>query len=393
MAFAGLWSWHAGRSSAVGVQNVGLFINNEHANIPNVARPEPTTDLVFYRHAVKKWLPTAEVRLPGKILARFDGIVTWKTPEGPLRYLVEEKRHFRHQDVGVVVEQMNRRRADLPANHAADRLLLLAPHVRPQQAAVLERAGIDYIDLAGNAHLQAPGLFVHVEGRQPLKEPPPAPGRPHKGWIKTVMAILIRPKLTDAPYRALAEQADVALGTLAACMNDLTARGLLLDGKGGRRVADREALVALWVQAYIEGLRPKLKERRFQVRAEGKQEIWARLETVLREHAQRWALTGADAAERREHFFRAEETEIYAPIRTLEDRETQKALVAQPAVRGGNLLIIETPGPLAIPEPVDGGLPVAPGLLAYAELRYRGTGQALEAAELLLPRVLDNAAH
>ncbi len=171
-------------------------------------------------------------------------------------------------------------------------------------------------------------------------------------------------------------------------MNDLAARGLLLDGKGGRKVADRQALVALWVQAYIEGLRPKLKERRLQIRADGKQEIWTRLETVLRERAQRWALTGADAAERSTHFFRAEETEIYAPLRALEDRETQKALVAQPAVGNGNVLVIEPPGPLAIPDRVD-GLPLAPDLLAYAELRYRGTGQALEAAEGLLTRLFD----
>ena len=183
------------------------------------------------------------------------------------------------------------------------------------------------------------------------------------------------------------------MGTLAACMNDLTARGLLLDGKDGRRIADRQALVALWVQAYIEGLRPKLKERRFQVRAKDKQEIWTRLEIVLRERAQQWALTGADAAERQTHFFRTEDTEIYAPTRVLEDRETQKALIAQPAVRGGNLLVIEPPGPLAIPETADGGFPTAPDLLAYAELRRRGTGQALEAAELLLPRVLDHVAH
>jgi hypothetical protein len=370
-----------------------LFIINEHAIIPNMPRPEIAPDLDLYRPALQKWMPKAEIRAAGKALARFDGTVTWKTPAGPLRYLVEEKRHLRHQDVGVVVEQLNRRRADLPADHADDRLLLLAPHVRPQQAAVLERAEIDYLDLAGNAHLQAPGLFVHVEGRQPPKKPMPPPGRPQKGWIKTVMAILIRPELTNAPYRALADQADVALGTLAGCMNDLTARGLLLDRKGGRRVADRQALVALWVQAYIEGLRPKLKERRLQVRAEAKQEIWTRLETVLRERAQPWALTGADAAERRTHFFRAQETEIYAPIRALEDRDTQKALVAQPAARGGNLLIIEPPGPLAIPDAADGGLPVAPDLLAYAELRHRGTGQAVEAAELLLPKVLDDATH
>ena len=359
----------------------------------NMARPGTAPNLDLYQPAFQKWMPKAAIRAPGKTVAHFDGILTWKAAGRTVRYLVEEKRHLRHQDVGVVVEQLNRRKADLPADHADDRVLLLAPHVRPQQAAVLERAEIDYLDLAGNAHLQAPGLFVHVEGRKPPKEPMPAPGRPQTGWIKAVMAILIRPDLTNAPYRALAEQADVALGTLAGCMNDLTARGLLLDGKGGRRVADRQALVALWVQAYIEGLRPKLIERRLQVRADGKQEIWTRLEAVLRERTQPWALTGADAAERRTQFFRAEETEIYAPVRALEDRETQKALVAQPAVRGGNLLIIEPPGPLAIPEPADGGLPVAPDLLTYAELRYRGTGQALEAAELLLPRVLDDATH
>ena len=370
-----------------------MFIINEHDNISNMARPGPAPDLDPYRPVLHRWMPKVEVRTPGKPLGRFDGVVVWKTPDGPLRYLVEEKRHLRHQDIGVVVEQLHRHRADLPAHHAGDRLLLLAPHVRPQQAAVLERAGIDYLDLAGNAHLQVPGLFVHVEGRQLPKEPATAPGRPQKGWIKTVMALLIRPDLTDTPYRMLAEHADVALGTVAACMNDLVARGLLVDGKATRKLVDRQALVALWVPAYVEGLRPKLKECRLQLRADDKPGIWKRLQTVLGARAHAWALTGADAAERRTHFFRAAETEIYAPVRILEDRDVQKALIAQPAVRDGNLLVIEPPGPLAIPNQTATAMPVTPDLLAYAELRYRGTGQALEAAELLLPRVLDNAAH
>jgi hypothetical protein len=358
-----------------------------------MARPAIVPDMDLYRPVLRKWIPKAEIQLPGKALAGFDGVVRWRATGGTGRYLVEEKRHLRHQDVGVVVEQLNRRRAALPRGHAGDRLLLLAPHVRAQQAAALERADIDYLDLAGNAHLQAPGVFVHVEGLKPPKGEVPAPGRPQRGWIKAVMAILIRPDLTNAPYRVLAEQAGVALGTVAGCMNDLTLRGLLLDGKNGRRLADRQALVALWVQAYIEGLRPKLKERRFQVRAEAKPEIWTRLQAVLAERAQAWALTGADAAERRTHFFRAAETEIYAPIGVLDDRDTQRALVAQPAGRGGNLLVIEPPGPLATSGGTGVGLPVAPDLLAYAELRYRGTSQALEAAELLLPAVFEHAAH
>lgn len=70
-----------------------------------------------------------------------------------------------------------------------------------------------------------------------------------------------------------------------------------------------------------------------------------------------------------------------------------ESLVAQPGTRGGNLLVIEPPGPLAIPAGATGTPPRAPDLLAYAELRSRGTGQAVEAAEMLLPRVLNDGTH
>jgi len=359
-----------------------------------VARPVPAADLEPYEPAIQKWMPKAELRLATGPLGRFDALLTWKTPGGiTIRFLVEEKRHLRYQDVAVIADQLIRRKADLAPKHADDRLLLLAPHVRPQQAAALERAAINYLDLAGNVHLEVPGLFVHVEGRQPPKETRTTPERPQKAWIKVVMAMLVRPDLVNAPYRTLADQAGVALGTVAKCMNDLTLRGLLRERKEGRTIPNRQALVALWVQAYVEGLRPKLRERRLQIRAGEKQQIWNRLRAVLADRKQAWALTGADAAEFRTHFFRAEDTEIYAPLHVFDDRDIQKALIAQPAVRTGNLLVIEPPGPLAVTPAANEAIPLAPDLLAYAELRYRGTEQAIEAAELLLPKVLDHAAH
>ncbi len=357
-----------------------------------MTRRRPTPALEPYRPTIHRWMPKAEIRTetgaPREVRGRFDDVITWATPQGPVRYLVEEKRHLRHQDAGVIVDQLQRRRATLPAENREDRILLLAPHVRAQQAAVFERADIDYLDLAGNAHLNAPGLFVHIEGHRPAKEAAAAPGRPQKGWVKAVMALLIRPDLAAAPYRTLAEQAGVALGTVAGCMTDLAARSLLHEGKNGRQLADRQALVALWVQAYVEALRPKLKERRFQVRADARHALWERLKTVLGREKVGWALTGADAAGRHTPYLRAEDTEVYAPLRVLDDPAIQKALVAQPAARGGNLLVIEPPGPLAIPTEMIDGFPFAPDLLAYAELRYRGTGQALEAAELLLPHLV-----
>ncbi len=354
-------------------------------------RPTVRPDFEPYRARLKDWVPKGQMRRRAGPL--FDGVFTFDDDHGPRRYLVAEKRHLRFQDAAVIADQMRRRRAELPPEHAADGLLLLAPHVRTEHAAVLERAGIDYVDLAGNAHLQAPGLLVHVEGRRPPKEAARAPGRPHKAWIKTVMALLIRPDLLDATYRTIADQAEVALGTIGACLNDLTQRGLLVDRKAGRQLTDRPALVALWVQAYVEALRPTLKERRLQIRAADKTELVARLAGVLVDRGTPWALTGADAAHRRTHFFRAEETEIYANVGLFEDRTVQKALVAQPALRAGNLIVIEPPGPLALPQALNDGVPLAPDLLAYAELRYRGTEQAREAADMLLPMVLNNGAH
>ncbi len=101
--------------------------------------------------------------------------LAWKGPRGTVRYLVEEKGHLQNQDVRVVIDQLQRWRDQLPAAERAAKLLLLAPTVRPHQAAVLERAGVDYVDLAGNAHLAGPGLLVHVEGRQ-LAKAAPRPG-------------------------------------------------------------------------------------------------------------------------------------------------------------------------------------------------------------------------
>ena len=353
-----------------------------------------TPHLQPYLARIAAWMPGAETRAPkaAATFAHFDALLAWRGPKGTIRYLVEEKRHLQHQDVRVIIDQLQRWQGQLPHAERGAKLLLVAPTVRPHQATMLEQAGIDYVDLAGNAHLAGPGVLVHVEGRPPAQQPVVPRGRPNKGWVKTVLTILVRPELVAGPYRPLAEQAQVALGTVAGCITDLAARGLLHKGKDGRRIADRQQLVALWVQAYVDVLRPRLDERRFQIRADDKPEIWQRLRTVLGTRTVAWALTGADAAERRTHFFRAAETEIYAPIGTFDDRTLQHLLVAQPTARAGNLLVIEPPAPVATPPGMANEPPIAPALLAYAELRYRGTAQAREAAEIVLPAVIGNDA-
>jgi len=182
-------------------------------------------------------------------------------------------------------------------------------------------------------------------------------------------------------------------------MKDLEARGHVEAGVHGRTFLNLPDLVALWVQTYGDIVRPRLRVRHFQMRDVQARARWQRLEGTLTPRQVAWALTGADGAAARNDFFHAPETEIYADPNEFDQRDVLADLGAQPAVRHGNLRVIEPPGPVALPnrtrtEPADGLLPdppVAPLLLVYAELRLRRTDQASEAADMLLPELLADA--
>jgi hypothetical protein len=338
--------------------------------------------LTPYAERLREWLPAAKFQLAP---AGLDALVQWTRAGKTVTYAIEHKRHLPTLDVRLVAEQLDKMLRTVKAR--SPRGLVVAPYIRMEQAEVLRERGIDYLDLVGNAHLEGPGMFVHVEGKRPDKAQVTAPARPTKGWVKTVMALLIKPELLKGPYRPLTEAADVALGTVTACLKDLERRGLL-NTRGERHFTNLTELIALWVQAYGEVLRPKLRVRQFQMREDDAKTRWQHLHRTLLQHAVPWALTGADGAAVQHKFLVVRETELYADPHRFENRGLLKDLVAQPATYQGNVRVIEPPGPLALrPPTIDGQPPTAPPLLLYAELRLRGGEQAHEAAEMLLPQL------
>jgi hypothetical protein len=134
-----------------------------------------------------------------------------------------------------------------------------------------------------------------------------------------------------------------------------------------------------------------LVQRNFQIRIPNKAERWHRLREVLVKHDVPWALTGADAALLIDPHLRTDQTEIYAAPERFDEPDLLRELELQPAIVG-NLQIIEPPAPIALQDGENRPeAPLAPPLLTYAELRYRNNDQANEAAELLLPQVLERA--
>ncbi len=311
----------------------------------------------------------------------------WQGPRGAVRWLLEFKKHLPQQDIQVLANRLEQLVETLPRRKATTRALLLAAYVPPKQAEFLRRRGIDYADDAGNVHLDAPGVLIHVEGKR-LDRANAKPGCITKGWVKVVLAGLLQPTLFEGPYHELAAAAGVTAPTVMTCLRDLQRRGLL-DARGRRRrlIAHRE-LLPLWTHAYVNTLRPGLEERRFRLQKAVPQELLHRVRDVLKAHHIPWCATGATAALALTHYYKTDVTEIYAAPGAITDAVARE-LRAQPTPDEANLVFIEPPIPNLVRHAAREAatFPTAPALLAYAELRYHGTGQANDAAELLLPLI------
>ncbi len=143
----------------------------------------------------------------------------------------------------------------------ADRGLLVAEYINPAMAERLKEQDIWFIDAAGNAYINHTPIYIYVKGNKPLeqvgKRNKPRAFQPT--GLKVVFALLCHPELVNAPYREIAQIADVALGTVGWIITDLKDMGYIVElGKRKRRLKEINKLFDRWVEAYPEQLRPKL---------------------------------------------------------------------------------------------------------------------------------------
>ena len=186
---------------------------------------------------------------------RVDAII--RIPEADTQLVAEIKKWAPHVNLGAVMNRIN---------HIAGqgRGMLLADYINPNMGERLKEAHIQFIDTAGNAYINQPPVYIYIKGNKPKLNVVEG------GWEKTgrafqttgmrvVFAFLRDKNLINAPYRQIAEQAQVALGTVGWVIRDLVAQGFLLDGhqKGQRKLADFDQLMAKWVEAYPHKLKAK----------------------------------------------------------------------------------------------------------------------------------------
>jgi hypothetical protein len=181
------------------------------------------------------------------------------------------------QPYDVDVRSRIRARAELEVigqwgHETAIPALLVVPHLTPALAEACVERDLQFMDLAGNVYLHAPGQYLLIIGRGPGEEvrrlkrnTGQAITSASASALRMIFVLLCEPPFLKRSYREIAAAAGIALGTVGPVLDDLRERRLLTgkDERHGRRLLDPERLRDEWVTNYPLRLLPKLNAQRF----------------------------------------------------------------------------------------------------------------------------------
>lgn len=321
--------------------------------------------------AIRRVSPAKPADAPSAL--SWDGALEIETATTHHRLLVEEKR-------GPLNAAMAERVLSILRRQAPETWILFAPYVTPRLAETLAAHKINFLDQAGNCHLELPpGVLVHIVGR-------PAAIRESSTSIslngyRVLLALLAAPRLANASVRELAVMAGVGKSTAAAALHSLSGLGLLHPTRSGK-VLEGPHLLDRWVAGYADRLRPSLVLARYHPAERDLQVLEAKGEEALSRLGVRWAFTGGVAAQRLTGHYRGETTVVHLE-RPVPELARELRLAPSPQ---GSLIVMLAPGPVVFEDmPLPG---TAPAALVYAELLASGGERAREAAEVVRERCL-----
>jgi hypothetical protein len=312
-----------------------------------------------------------ELHIARNALPKVDALVEMDAPTAQARFAAEVKTVRYFATIALAKEQL----AHLaPGFHP----LLVAPYITRALAERCRELKLPFIDTAGNAYINVPGLTIYVTGEPrpaTLTEDPQYRTYTQVG-MKVTFALLCEQELANATYREIAKAAQVAFGTVGPVIKDLENRGHLVQRERRKTLANTRDLVEAWVTRYPDVLRPKLFRNRYQA------DIDRLYALNLRELKAFW---GAEvAAQRLTNYLKPEHFTLYI-------RGDVKPLLTQARMRldlNGNTELLQAfwqlPDNPAYPD-------LVPPLLVYADLMATQDGRNLETARLLYERILEPA--
>ena len=271
--------------------------------------------------------------------------------------------------------------------HPEMALLLIADETTAEAREILERHGIGVVDGLGNAHIELPGLLLHLEGRRRPRRDGTAPARLSGKAGVVAQALLLAPQ-REWHVGDLADEAGVSPGLAHRVLARLEREGLMrAEGAGPRRVrqlVNPTALLDLWAEENLD----RSRRTSGYALSRSPQQLTRKIGSGLESHGVAHAVTGAAAASLVAPFVTS------VPIVPLwvqakaAPEEMLHAAGAEPVTDGENVVLLQAKddAPLAFREK-PGGTWIANRFRLYVDLR-RDPRRGREQAEHLRREVI-----
>ncbi|HEV3002259.1 MAG TPA: hypothetical protein VGW75_16065 [Solirubrobacteraceae bacterium] len=255
--------------------------------------------------------------------------------------------------------------------------LLVVPYMTRGAVQVAEDLGVNWVDLAGNAHIREENLYVYVAGRaNPFRSPgrPSSPFAPKSARVTRVML------LDPARWwrqRDLVEETGLHDGNVSRVVRRLEDLALVVRRDREYRPSDPRLLLTAWADEY----RLDRHDLVFAHMSGSGVDVSRQLEQRLRAAKLQHAFTGLPAAWAMDHFARFRLASVYV---VGDPRDALERLDLRRAEKGANVQLIgpDDHGVFKGAAEHDGLTCVAP-LQAYLDLRHLPE-RAEEAADHLL---------
>jgi hypothetical protein len=245
----------------------------------------------------------------------------------------------------------------------------------PKRAQALREQGVHYLDTAGNAFLDLPGLQVFRETLStPMVDPVrkrPLGGVFNSSAVRVGLQLLLDPLLVESNLRHMAALAGVSAPSAKFALDAFKAEGYVIEtGKRGRKFVDREGFLRRWAESYNQRYRPKHAMGRY---ARGASAIsLAGLEAC-------WG--GEPAADRLTHNLEFAEQLIYSHSTKIGPLLAKNRL--KPDSRG-DVELVEACWGVDQQEPQG----IAPAFVVYADLLNTRDPRCIEVAEQIFETIL-----
>lgn len=171
--------------------------------------------------------------------------------------------------------------------------LVVVPYMGPVGSALCEKAGIGWLDLSGNAHIGAPGILVHVEGRPNQFK---RRGRPASAFAPKSSRIarwLLIQSNDGLSQRELSKATGLDEGLTSRVVKRLEQAGLVSRDHAGAVRANPDALLDAWREIYDFG---KQEITRGHIAARSGDALLSTISNALKHRKIEYAATGLGAA-------------------------------------------------------------------------------------------------